>query len=155
MNKNNIVLLEPEMPLNTGNIGRSCVVTGSALHLIKPLGFSTEDKYLKRAGMDYWSKLDVQYYDNFDDFINKNDNPSLVLTSSKVKHFYTDVEYPPGIFIVFGSESSGIPLSILERYPDSCVRIPMIPGERCLNLSSSVSLVLYEALRQQGFKGMH
>ena len=150
----NIVLLEPEIPLNTGNIARSCVVTGAALHLIRPLGFSTDDRSLKRAGMDYWDKIDVRYYDDFDDFVVKNNNPDLILTSSKVKRSYADVVYPPGAYIVFGKESAGIPLDILNRYPNSSVRIPMIPGERCLNLSSSVAVVLYEALRQQGFEGM-
>jgi len=151
---NNIVLLEPEIPLNTGNIARTCVVTGSALHLIHPLGFNTDSKHLKRAGMDYWDKIDVCHYNNFDDFIEKNNNPPLILTSSKVARCYSKVEYPPGIFIVFGKESAGIPPNILERYPNACVRIPMIPGERCLNLASSAAVVLYEALRQQGFAGM-
>ena len=150
----NIVLLEPEIPANTGNIGRSCVATGSVLHLIKPLGFSTDDYYIKRAGMDYWSQLDVRYYDNFEDFIAKNNEPPIIMTSSKVEKCYTDVFYPPGIFIMFGKESAGIPLDILKKYPDTCVRIPMMPGVRCLNLGSSVALVLYEALRQLGFPGM-
>ena len=150
----NIVLLEPEIPANTGNIGRSCVATGSTLHLIEPLGFSTDDKYIKRSGMDYWAQLDVRYYNNFEDFLNKNQHPMIYMTSSKVTRCYTDVAYPPGAFIMFGKESAGIPKGILDKYPDTCVRIPMIPGVRCLNLGSSVAVVLYEALRQQGFIGM-
>jgi len=147
----NIVLLEPEIPANTGNIGRSCVVTGATLHLIRPLGFSTEDKYIKRAGMDYWDMLDVRYYNNYGDFLEQNSHPIVFLTSSKVTRCYTDVSYPPGAFIIFGKESAGIPKSILDTSPDTCVRIPMLDGVRCLNLGSSVAIVLYEALRQQGF----
>jgi len=147
----NIVLLEPEIPFNTGNIGRSCVVTGSSLHLIRPLGFSVEDKYIKRAGMDYWARLAPSYYDSFEDFVRINNYPPIVMTSSKVRRCYTEVDYPPGVFVMFGKESAGIPTEILERYPDTSVRIPMIPGERCLNLGSSVAVVLYEALRRQGF----
>ena len=150
----NIVLLEPEIPANTGNIGRSCVVTGSALHLIRPLGFRTDDRYIKRSGMDYWSQLDVRYYDDFEDFLIQNQHPVIYMTSSKVSRSYADIFYPPGAFIMFGKESAGIPKDILDLYPDTSVRIPMIPGERCLNLSSSVTVVLYEALRQQGFVGM-
>ena len=150
----NIVLLEPEIPANTGNIGRSCVVTGSALHLIRPLGFHIDDRSIKRAGMDYWFQLDVSYYDDFEDFLDQNRHPVIYMTSSKVTRCYADVSYPPGAFIMFGKESAGIPRNILDLYPDTSVRIPMLPGERCLNLSSSVTVVLYEALRQQGFIGM-
>ena len=149
----NIVLLEPEIPANTGNIGRSCVATGSALHLIHPLGFSTEDKYIKRAGMDYWSQIDLHEYKNFEDFLNQNHHPPLLITSSKVKRNYTDITYPPGSYILFGKESAGIPQQILNSYPNTTIRIPMLPGVRCLNLSSSVALVLYEALRQNDFLG--
>jgi len=154
MSSVNIVLLEPEIPANTGNIGRSCVACGSSLHLIRPLGFSTSDKDIKRAGMDYWAQLDVHYYDHFDEFLHLNDYPEVYMTSSKVTRCYTDVVYPPGAFIMFGKESAGIPKNILDRYPETCVRIPMIPGVRCLNLGSSVAVVLYEALRQQGFVGL-
>jgi len=150
----NIVLLEPEIPANTGNIGRTCVATGAALHLIHPLGFRTDEKSLRRAGMDYWHQLSVHYYDHFDHFLEATGHPPLVLTSSKVTRPYTAVTYPPGGYIVFGSEGSGIPASILDRFPESNVRIPMIPGPRCLNLACSVGIVLYEALRQQGFAGM-
>ena len=129
-------------------------MTGSALHLIRPLGFRTDAKYLKRSGMDYWDSLNVLYYDNFDDFVNKNNNPEIIMTSSKVNKYYTDVNYQPGSYIMFGSESSGIPLCILDKYPDTSVRIPMLPGARCLNLACSVALVLYEALRRQNFEGL-
>ena len=150
----NIVLHEPEIPTNTGNIGRSCVACGAILHLIKPLGFSTDDKYIKRSGMDYWSKLDVRYYDSFDEFLDQNNGPIPIITSSKVTKCYTDVSYPDGCFIMFGKESAGIPIEILQRYPETCVRIPMLPDVRCLNLGSSVAVVMYEALRQQGFLGL-
>ena len=147
----NIVLLEPEIPANTGNIGRSCLAAGSALHLIRPLGFSISDKQIKRAGMDYWDQLDVRYYDDFDDFLDQNGNPVVYMTSSKVDRCYTSVFYPQDAYIMFGSESSGIPRKILDLYPDTCIRIPMVSAARCLNLSASVAIVLYEALRQQGF----
>ena len=147
----NVVLFEPEIPANTGNIGRSCVAAGAVLHLIHPLGFSTDDHYIKRAGMDYWYHLDVRHYDNFDDFWEKNDRPVLYITSSKVKKNYADVEYPRGAFIMFGKESAGIPNEILDRFPDTCIRIPMIENVRCLNLGSSAAIVLYEVLRQHGF----
>ena len=150
----NIVLLEPEIAANTGNIGRSCVAAGAVLHLIKPLGFRTDERSVKRAGMDYWQDLDVHYYDNFEDFLVKNRYPVVYMTSSKVTKYYTDVKYPPGAFIMFGSESGGIPKEILDRYPETSVRIPMYPGVRCINLASSAALVLYEALRQQGFDGL-
>ena len=151
MHRLNIVLLEPEIPANTGNIGRSCVATGSVLHLIRPLGFSTDDKYIKRAGMDYWQQLDVRYYDSFEDFLSLNKQPQIYVTSSKVERCYTDVQYPAGAFIMFGKESAGIPKYILDMFPDTTIRIPMVPGVRCLNLGSSVAVVLFEALRQQGF----
>lgn len=148
------MLLEPEIAANTGNIGRSCVAAGAVLHLIKPLGFRTDEKSVKRAGMDYWQDLDVRYYDNFQEFLAQNQHPAVYMTSSKVKTYYTDIKYPPGAFIMFGSESGGIPEEILNRYPETSVRIPMYPGVRCINLASSVALVLYEALRQQGFVGL-
>jgi len=155
----NVVLLEPEIPANTGNIGRTCVATGTVLHLIRPLGFSTEDKYLRRSGMDYWRELDVRYYDNVEDFLSCNGlaaerDPRLILTSSKVTRSYTQVDYPPGCFILFGKESAGLPETLLARFPETAVRIPMLDGVRCINLGSSVAVVLYEALRGQGFEGM-
>ena len=150
----NIVLHEPEIPANTGNIGRTCAAAGIWLHLIKPLGFSTDDKQLKRAGMDYWHLVNVQYYDDFNDFILKNDNPRLFLATTKGSRRYTDVDYGDDPYIVFGKESAGLPAEIREAYPDSCIRIPMMTGKRSLNLGNAAAVVIYEALRQQGFKGL-
>ncbi len=150
----NIVLHEPEIPQNTGNIGRTCVATGSSLHLIRPFGFVINDKTLKRAGMDYWTNLDVHYYDNFEDFILKNPDARIFMASTKAQRTYTEVSYKENDFIMFGSEGGGIPEEILMKYGKSCVRIPMLENCRSLNLSNSVAIVLYEALRQQGFKGL-
>jgi len=150
----NIVLFEPEIPVNTGNIGRTCVATGTKLHLIRPLGFFVDDKSLKRAGMDYWKSLDVQIYDNFDDFLVKNNNPKIFMVETKTEKFYTDVEYGMNDFIMFGKETTGIPDEILELYKDTVVRIPMLPKTRSLNLSNSAAIVLFEALRQNGFIGL-
>jgi tRNA (cytidine/uridine-2'-O-)-methyltransferase len=150
----NIVLHEPEIPYNTGNIGRTCVAVGAALHLIRPLGFDVSDKALKRAGMDYWHRLDVRYYENFNDFMERNSPPALFLSSTKAVKLYTEVSYEKGSFIMFGKESAGIPAEIREQYPQSMVRIPMLGHNRSLNLANSVAVVLYEALRQQGFGGL-
>lgn len=150
----NIVLHQPEIPGNTGNIGRTCVATGTTLHLIEPLGFSLSEKNLKRAGMDYWDKLDVRRYVNFQDFLEKNPNAKIWMATTKAKHVYTDVEYGPDDYIMFGKESAGIPEEILVDYEDTCVRIPMLNEIRSLNLSNSVSIVLYEALRQNNFSHM-
>ena len=150
----NIVLFEPEIPANTGNIGRTCVATGTKLHLIKPLGFFVDDKSLKRAGMDYWNSLDVQIYDDFDDFVAKNDNPKIFMVETKTNKLYTDVEYEANDFIMFGRETTGIPDEILERYADTVVRIPMLADTRSLNLSNAAAIVLFEALRQNGFAGL-
>ena len=150
----NIVLLEPEIPQNTGNIGRTCMVTGSRLHLIEPLGFLLTEKSLKRAGMDYWHQLDVTRYLNFDDFMERNPEVPLYFATTKARQLYTDVSYEADAYLVFGKESAGIPEEILMQYPDRCVRIPMIGESRSLNLSNSVAVVLYEALRQHGFEGM-
>lgn len=147
----NIVLLEPEMPANTGNIGRSCVAAGARLHLIEPMGFIINDKTLKRAGLDYWDKLDVTIYDDYQDFLNKNPGAKIYMATTKSKQKYTDVAYEEDAYIMFGKESAGIPEEILLDNKETCVRIPMMPGERSLNLSNSVAIVLYEALRQQGF----
>lgn len=147
----NIVLHQPEIPQNTGNIGRTCVATGTSLHLIRPLGFVINDKALKRAGMDYWKDLDVHYYDSFEDFIKKNPGAKIYMATTKAKHTYTDVKYDKNDFIMFGSEGSGIPEEILMDYMDTCIRIPMLAKYRSLNLSNSVAVVLYEALRQTGF----
>lgn len=150
----NIVLYEPEMPANTGNIGRTCVATGARLHLIEPLGFQINDKMLKRAGLDYWPKLDVTVYEDFEDFKVKNPDAVIYMATTKSKQKYTDVEYPQDAYIMFGPESRGIPEEILLESKDTCVRIPMMPGERSLNLSNSVAIMVYEALRQQGFPGL-
>lgn len=150
----NIVLHEPEIPQNTGNISRTCAVTHSKLHLIKPLGFSVEDRYLKRSGLDYWQFLDISYYENFEDFLDKNPNAKIFMATTKAKKIYTDVTYSENDFIMFGKESAGIPEEILLKYKDTSVRIPMYDELRSLNLSNSVAIILYEALRQQNFRGL-
>ena len=150
----NIVLHEPEIPGNTGNIGRTCVATGVKLHLIEPLGFQIDEKHLKRAGMDYWDKLDVTVYDDFNDFLAKNPGARIYMATTKSKQKYTDVNYEEDCFIMFGKESAGIPEEILLDYKDTAVRIPMYPEIRSLNLSNSVAIFLYEALRQYDFKGL-
>lgn len=150
----NIVLLEPEIPANTGNIGRTCVATGTRLHLIEPLGFSLSEKALKRAGMDYWPDLDVTTYIDYEDFLARNPGAQIFYATTKGRHIYSDAAYQDGCYIMFGKESAGIPEEILREHPDTCVRIPMIGETRSLNLSNSVAVVLYEALRQQGFAHM-
>lgn len=150
----NIVLLEPEIPSNTGNIGRTCVATGSRLHLIEPLGFRLNEKSIKRAGMDYWEKLDVTRYVNYEDFLEKNPNAKIYMASTKAPRSYTEVSYEPDCYIMFGKESAGIPEEILLANKETAVRIPMLPEIRSLNLSNSVAIVLYEALRQNQFSQM-
>ena len=150
----NIVLHEPEMPANTGNIGRTCVAAGVRLHLIGPLGFSLNEKMLKRAGLDYWDKLDVTVYDDYSDFLAKNQGAKIYMATTKAHKIYTEVNYEPDCFIMFGKESAGIPEEILKANTDTCVRIPMIGETRSLNLSNSVAIVLYEALRQNNFDHM-
>ena len=150
----NIVLFEQEIPANTGNIGRTCVATGTSLHLIEPLGFSLSEKALKRAGMDYWQDLDVHTYINWEDFCEKNPGAKIYYATTKARHVYSDVHYESDCYIMFGKESAGIPEEILKENPDTCVRIPMIGETRSLNLSNSVAIVLYEALRQNEFDHM-
>ena len=152
----NIVLLEPEMPANTGNIGRTCVATGTKLHLIKPLGFEITDKMVKRAGLDYWPHLNYEVYENFEDFLEKNPDCAgkLYMATTKAPAVYTDVKYEPDCYLMFGPESRGIPEEILVEYQETCVRIPMWGDIRSLNLSNSVAVLLYEALRQNGFEKM-
>ena len=150
----NIVLHEPEIPANTGNIGRTCVATGTKLHLIEPLGFKLTEYALKRSGMDYWPRLDYERYINYADYLEKNKGARIFFATTKARRTYCDVEYRPDDHIMFGKESHGIPEDILVDNEEYCIRIPMLPGERSLNLSNSVNIVLYEALRQQGFKGM-
>ena len=153
----NIVLLEPEMPANTGNIGRTCVATGTKLHLIKPLGFEITDKMVKRAGLDYWPHLNYEVYENFEDFLEKNPDCAgkLYMATTKARHIYTEVAYEPDGYLMFGKESAGIPEDILVKNQETCVRIPMIGDIRSLNLSNSVAIVLYEALRQHNFAHMN
>lgn len=150
----NIVLHEPEIPANTGNIGRTCVATGTRLHLIEPLGFRLNEKALKRAGIDYWKDLDVRTYIDFEDFLAQNPGAKLYMATTKAEKVYTQVRYEPDCYIMFGKESAGIPEEILVRYRENCVRIPMIGDMRSLNLGNSAAIILYEALRQQEFAGM-
>ena len=147
----NIVLYEPEIPANTGNIGRTCVATGTRLHLIEPLGFKLNEKALKRAGMDYWNDLDVTTYIDYQDFLEKNPGVKIYMATTKAHKVYTDVEYEPDCYIMFGKESAGIPEEILVEHEEDCMRIPMNGDIRSLNLGNSVAIVLYEALRQNGF----
>lgn len=150
----NIVLLEPEIPANTGNIGRTCVATNTRLHLIEPLGFKLNEKALKRAGMDYWADLDVTTYIDFKDFQKKNPDARLYMATTKAPKVYTEVHYEPDCYIMFGKESAGIPEEILVENEERCVRIPMASEIRSLNLGNSAAIILYEALRQNEFKGL-
>lgn len=154
MAKLNIVLFEPEIPANTGNIGRTCVATGTRLHLIEPLGFHLDEKSIKRAGMDYWEQLDVTRYINFEDFLEKNPGAKIYMASTKAPRCYTEVQYEPDCYIMFGKESAGIPEEILLENQETAVRIPMMEDIRSLNLGNSVAIVLYEALRQNQFSQM-
>ena len=150
----NIVLLEPEIPANTGNIGRTCVATGTRLHLIEPLGFKLNEKALRRAGMDYWKDLDVTTYIDYNDFLEKNPGAKIYMATTKAEKTHVDVNYEPDCYIMFGKESAGIPEEILVENKENCVRIPMNEDIRSLNLGNSVAVILYEALRQNEFKGM-
>lgn len=150
----NVVLHEPEIPANTGNIGRTCVATGTRLHLIRPLGFSLDEKNLRRADLDYWKHLEVAVYENFADFLIKNPGAKIYMASTKGHYLYTEVSYEPDCYLMFGRESAGIPEEILLDYEDTTVRIPMNPQIRSLNLSNSAAILVYEALRQNGFAGM-
>ena len=150
----NIVLFEPEIPANTGNIGSTCVATGTRLHLIEPLGFRLNEKEIKRAGMDYWEHLDVTRYINFEDFLEKNPGAKIYMATTKGLNVYTEVNYEPDCYIMFGKESAGIPEEILVNNRENCIRIPMLSEIRSLNLSNSVAVVLYEALRQNNFDHM-
>ena len=151
----NIVLLEPEMPANTGNIGRTCVAANARLHLIEPLGFHINDKMLKRAGLDYWPLLDVTVYDNYRDFLEKNPGAKVYMATTKAPKTYSDIRFEPDCFIMFGKESAGIPENILLENQENCMRIPMTGEIRSINLSNSVAIVLYEALRQNHFENMN
>lgn len=149
-----IVLVEPEIPGNTGSISRTCSITGCSLHLVRPLGFSVDDKHLKRAGLDYWQYLDLHYYDSIDDVFAAYPQGRFFFSSTKAHNSYHEVNYQMDDFLVFGKETAGLPESLLEEHADHAIRIPMAPGLRSLNLSNSVSIVLYEALRQNGFPGL-
>ncbi|QNU67861.1 tRNA (uridine(34)/cytosine(34)/5-carboxymethylaminomethyluridine(34)-2'-O)-methyltransferase TrmL [Ruminiclostridium herbifermentans] len=147
----NIVLVEPEIPQNTGNIVRTCAATGAILHLVGPLGFSIEDKYLKRAGLDYWDDAQIKYYDNLELFMKKHGNNKLYYSTTKALNKYSDITYEEDCFILFGKETAGLPEELLKENKESCIRIPMKEGIRSLNLSNSVAIVVYEVLRQQNF----
>lgn len=150
----NIVLVEPEIPQNTGNIVRTCAATGARLHIVKPMGFEIDDKKLKRAGLDYWHFLNIRYYENLDDFFEQNQNGRFFYLSSKGTASYTDARFSDGDFLLFGKETKGLPEKLLIEHPERSIRIPMISDARCLNLSNSVAIVVYEALRQNNFESL-
>ena len=151
MSKIHIALIEPEIPQNTGNIARTCAATGASLHLVKPMGFAIDDRKLKRAGLDYWDKLDIHYYENLEEFLAVNRQEELYFFSTKAPRAYTEVRYPERVFLVFGKETAGLPESLLRDRPERCVRIPMRDQLRSLNLSNSVAIGVYEVLRQRDF----
>ncbi|MCX8129277.1 MAG: tRNA (cytidine(34)-2'-O)-methyltransferase [Clostridia bacterium] len=150
----NIVLVEPEIPQNTGNIVRTCAAIGASLHLVKPLGFSVDDRYLKRAGLDYWNEVGIQYYDSFMELKRKYADSSFYYATTKAVNTYADVKYPENCFIVFGKETAGLPEELLKENKEWCMRIPMKEGIRSLNLANSVAIVAYEILRQRDFYGL-
>ena len=150
----NVILVEPEIPQNCGNIARTCAATGASLHLIRPLGFTIDDKKLKRAGLDYWDKLDITYYDGLNDFMGRHPGAEIYYFTTKAKRKYTDVTYPEEVYLMFGKETAGLPLWLREKYRDRCIRIPMVSEARSLKLSNSAAILAYEALRQQGFPGL-
>lgn len=150
----NIVLVEPEIPMNTGNIARTCAATGSVLHLVKPLGFDISDKAVKRAGLDYWHLVDIRVYDGLDDFWAKNNCEDIWLATTKAPRPYSQVQFKDGCWLMFGKETAGLPLDLREKYRDRCIRLPMINDARSLNLANSVAVLCYEALRQIGFPGL-
>lgn len=149
-----IVLVEPEIPQNTGNIARTCAVTGAVLHLVEPLGFSIDDRQLKRAGLDYWHLLDVRHYANLDEFFEKNAQGRFFYLTTKAKHAYTNIAFADGDYFLFGKETRGLPEPLLMEHPERCIRIPMREGARSMNLSNSVAVTVFEALRQTGFAGL-
>lgn len=151
----NIVLLEPEIPANTGNIGRTCVAAGARLHLIEPIGFQINEKQVRRAGLDYWDKLDYILYDSFSDFLERNPEAKIYMATTKAKHIYSDVVYEDDCYVMFGKESAGIPEEILVENEENTIRIPMFSEIRSLNLGNSVAIVLYEVLRQHGFQDLN
>ncbi len=150
----NVVLVNPEIPQNTGNIARTCAATKTKLHLVKPLGFSTDDRYLKRAGLDYWSDVEILYYENIEEFFEKNNGGNFHYASTKASKSYESVKYMENDFLIFGKETKGLDEGLLRENYGKCVRIPMAEDSRSLNLSNSVAVILYEALRQQGFSSL-
>ncbi len=150
----NIVLVEPEIPQNTGNIARTCAAIGATLHMVRPLGFAIDDRKMKRAGLDYWDKLNVQFYDSLADFMAQHENDNLYFFTTKGQHCYTNVTYPQSVYLVFGKETKGLPEDLLYARPDSCLRIPMRNHLRSLNLSNSVAIAAYEVLRQENFDAL-
>ena len=150
----NIVLVEPEIPQNTGNIVRTCAAVGACLHLVKPLGFSVEDRYLKRAGLDYWDEVNIKYYDSFSELREKYADKVFYYATTKAVNTYTDISYPEDCFVVFGKETAGLPEELLKDNKEWCIRIPMRESIRSLNLSNSVAIIVFEALRQKGFDGL-
>lgn len=154
MNDLNIALIEPEIPQNTGNISRTCAAIGATLHLVGPMGFTIDDKKLKRAGLDYWDKLDICYYENLEEFLSVNQDAQMYFFSTKAPRRHTDVTYPKRVILVFGKETAGLPESLLQKNPDRCVRIPMRENLRSLNLSNSAAIGIYEVLRQRDFEGL-
>ncbi len=154
MKQINIVLHEPEIPQNTGNIARTCAATGAALHIIRPMGFTIDDKKLKRAGLDYWHQLDITYYDNLEDFYAKNPDAAVYYFTTKAQHIYSEINYPAPVYIMFGKETRGLPEELLLQHPESCVRLPMRDGLRSFNLSNTVAIAVYEILRQGNFEGL-
>ena len=154
MSNINIVLVEPEIPQNTGNIARTCAATGAALHLVKPLGFQIDSAKLKRAGLDYWDQLDITYYENLSEFLNRNAQEAMYFFTTKAPQCYADVSYPERVFLIFGKETAGLPEDLLRQHRDTCVRLPMRENLRSLNLSNTVAVAVFEAFRQRGFSGL-
>ena len=154
MQKINIILHEPEIPQNTGNIARTCAATGASLHIIRPMGFEIDDKKLKRAGLDYWHQLDITYYDDFEDFCNQHPDVTIYYFSTKAPRAYTDIRYGDEVYLMFGKETKGLPEELLYQNPETTVRIPMRDKLRSLNLSNSVAIAVYEVLRQHSFDGL-
>lgn len=150
----NLVLVEPEIPMNTGNIARTCAATASVLHLVKPLGFDISESAVKRAGLDYWHLVDIRVYENLDDFFRKNGDANIWLATTKAPRMYCEAEFSDGAFILFGKETAGLPKFLREKYYDRCIRLPMVSEARSLNLANSVAVLCYEALRQQGFPNL-
>ncbi|MDD6265146.1 MAG: tRNA (uridine(34)/cytosine(34)/5-carboxymethylaminomethyluridine(34)-2'-O)-methyltransferase TrmL [Clostridia bacterium] len=154
MNNINIALIEPEIPQNTGNIARTCAAIGASLHLVEPMGFTVDDKKLKRAGLDYWHQLDITYYPSLEDFLKKTENENLFFFTTKAKNCYSEVKYPKRVFLVFGKETKGLPEALLHDNPEKCVRLPMRENLRSLNLSNTAAVAAFEVLRQRNFEGL-